>query len=92
MLRTPRLRGRFDPTRLLQRVVDLSALVLAFWAAYMLRFDGAMPRQLLVQFLLLCPCLVALEYVLLLWFQMTRSSWRRHRCCGVSISKRTGGL
>jgi FlaA1/EpsC-like NDP-sugar epimerase len=62
--------------RLVQRVIDFSALALAFWTAYLLRFDGAVPPQSQVQFMLLCPWVVALEYVLLRAFQMTRSSWR----------------
>ncbi len=63
-------------SRTLQAFIDLLALALAFWLAFAIRFDGALPEQFFKQFVLLVPYVVVLEYTVLMIARVPRFAWR----------------
>ncbi len=63
-------------SRTTQTTVDLAILSLAFWAAWVVRFDGQLPLQSFKRALFAWPYLVALEFAVLVLFAIPRFAWR----------------
>src|SRR5687767_12715077 len=63
-------------TRGLQIAVDLAVLSLAYWAAFLFRFEFAIPRLWLETALLNWGYVVAIGYLTLVVFGVPRYSWR----------------
>lgn len=62
--------------RLAQLSLDLGISILAFWGAYMLRFDGSIPEQFLLQFFMLLPVVLAFRFFLRFCFGLYLQIWR----------------
>ncbi|MBX3181895.1 MAG: polysaccharide biosynthesis protein [Polyangiaceae bacterium] len=62
--------------RLGQAAIDLGALALAFWLAFLVRFDGELPDWGFKRLVLLMPYVVSLEFVVLVVFGVRRFAWR----------------
>src|SRR5690606_17439125 len=62
--------------RSMQTVLDLAALSIAYWAAFLLRFDADLPMQMWKRLLFTWPYVVALEFGVLSIFAIPRFSWR----------------
>ena len=62
--------------RLVQIIVDISTLAAGFFAAYLLRFDFALPFQILKYIAFQLPYVVALEYFLVVVTGAHRVVWR----------------
>ena len=63
-------------TRGLRVVVDLALLSLAFWAAFLFRFELQLPQRWVTVALISWPYVVAFEFVVLGLFGVHRFSWR----------------
>lgn len=63
-------------TRALQIIVDLAILSAAYWLAYLLRFDGHPPLQMVKRLMFTWPYVVGLEYLVLSLFAVPRFAWR----------------
>lgn len=57
-------------------LLDVLVMSVAFWLAYLFRFEFRIPRVVLGGSVLYWPAVVALQYVGLLAFGVTRLSWR----------------
>jgi FlaA1/EpsC-like NDP-sugar epimerase len=62
--------------RTMQNALDLAILSLSYWAAYLLRFDGALPPQILKRVLFTWPYVVGFEFMVLYLFSIHRFAWR----------------
>src|SRR6476620_84347 len=62
--------------RSLQIVLDSTALSIAFWLAFLFRFEFAIPRSQIHLLLLNWPYVIALQYTSLWLFGVPRMSWR----------------
>jgi FlaA1/EpsC-like NDP-sugar epimerase len=60
----------------MQNVLDLAILSLAFWSAFLLRFDGNLPYQMWKRLLFTWPYVVAFELAVLHLYSIHRFSWR----------------
>lgn len=69
-------RFRTAMARQLQTLLDLFALSAAYWAAFLLRFDGDLPLQMWKRLFFTWPYVVILEFTVLLLFNIPRFSWR----------------
>jgi FlaA1/EpsC-like NDP-sugar epimerase len=63
-------------SRWTQVAMDLTVLAIAFIAAFLLRFESAMPEQMLKRMLFLWPYVVGFEYLTLMAFGVHRFVWR----------------
>ncbi|MBA2539428.1 MAG: hypothetical protein H0V17_07330, partial [Deltaproteobacteria bacterium] len=63
-------------TRGLQAVVDLTVLSIAYWFAFLLRFEFAIPKVWLHTALLNWGYVVVIQYVMCAAFGVVRMSWR----------------
>jgi FlaA1/EpsC-like NDP-sugar epimerase len=63
-------------TRQMQCALDLTALIMAFILAYLLRYDFAIPESEIRHMLLQLPCVVALQFTLLLVTGIYTFIWR----------------
>ncbi len=59
-----------------QAVIDLSVLSIAYWLAFLFRFEFTIPATWLQSALINWPYVVAIEYVTLASFSVLRMSWR----------------
>jgi FlaA1/EpsC-like NDP-sugar epimerase len=59
-----------------QHLLDVLVLVLAFAMAFLLRFDGLLPHQMLKRLLFLLPYVVGLQFAVLYAFGVPRYAWR----------------
>jgi FlaA1/EpsC-like NDP-sugar epimerase len=72
----------FSFPRLAQLGLDMAISALAFWGAYVLRFEGVIPTNGLVgydyahQFLILLPCLLVLRFALRFPLGLHQQLWR----------------
>ncbi len=57
-------------------LIDLAVLSVAFWLAYLFRFEFQLPTKVLAGMLLYWPVAVVVEYAALVTFRVTRMSWR----------------
>lgn len=62
--------------RTLLFLVDVAVLSGAFWLAFLLRFDGDLPRQMWKRLLFTWPYVVALQYIVLYSFAVPSVAWR----------------
>jgi FlaA1/EpsC-like NDP-sugar epimerase len=62
--------------RTLQNAVDLLILSLAYWAAFLLRFDGHLPHQIFKRVLFTWPYVVSFEFAVLYVYAIHRFAWR----------------
>lgn len=62
--------------RTAQLAIDLVALGGALFFAFVLRFEGSFPPGMWTRFFVVLPYVVALQYVLMLVFGVTRVAWR----------------
>jgi FlaA1/EpsC-like NDP-sugar epimerase len=60
----------------MQNVLDLVILSAAYWAAFVLRFDGHLPPQMLKRLLFTWPYIVSFELAVLHAYAVHRFSWR----------------
>lgn len=60
----------------IQLAIDVTVLVLAFWLAFLLRFEGTLPMQMLKRATFLVPYVVLFQYAVLLMFGVPRQVWR----------------
>jgi len=67
---------RIVALRTLQVVLDLMVLMAALALGFFARFEGAVPAQMLKRLVVQGPYVVALQYGLLVAFDVPRSSWR----------------
>ncbi len=72
----PPIFGRVHPLALVQYLLDLMILALAFAGAYAIRFDGTHTEAYFGQFLMFCPWVVAIEFALIRRLKPIRNSWR----------------
>lgn len=63
--------------RLLQALVDLVVLSVAFWVAFLVRFEGWIPYEFLKRALFLWPYVILLQYAVLAGFGVPRFAWRQ---------------
>lgn len=59
-----------------QHLLDIAVLALAFGVAFLLRFDGVPPHQMVKRFLFLLPYVVGLQFAVLYGFGVPRYAWR----------------
>jgi FlaA1/EpsC-like NDP-sugar epimerase len=59
-----------------QVVVDLTALSLAYWLAFLIRFEATVSLQMLKLLLFTWPYVMVLQYLALALFEVPRFSWR----------------
>ncbi len=64
------------PPRAVTRVVDFAVLSIAFWLAFLLRFDGDIPPRYLELAFFVWPYVVLLQYLVLLVFRTTTYAWK----------------
>ena len=57
-------------------LIDLAVLSLAFWLAFLLRFEGDLPLQMLKRLVFTWPYVIALQYFSLAGFGVPRFAWR----------------
>ncbi|HEV8374771.1 MAG TPA: hypothetical protein VGR38_00900 [Candidatus Polarisedimenticolia bacterium] len=62
-------------TRILEVTIDTGLIALAFLAAYVLRFDGAIPEELYGQITATLPALLAIKLSLFYYFGLYRIIW-----------------
>jgi FlaA1/EpsC-like NDP-sugar epimerase len=62
--------------RFTQVIIDLLVLSGALWLGVLIRFDGAIPVQMLKRALFLWPYIVSFQYLLLVALGIPRFSWR----------------
>ena len=62
--------------RWLQTAVDLTILLLAYFSAFLLRFDGNLPVQMWKRFAFTAAYVVGVQYVVLVLFSVPRFAWR----------------
>lgn len=62
--------------RSVRTALDVLALTAAFWIAFLLRFEGDVPLQMLKRAVFLWPYVVGGQYMLLRAFGVTQFSWR----------------
>lgn len=62
--------------RSLRTAVDLAILSAAYWLAFTLRFEGAIPLNMFKRAIFLWPYVVGGQFALLGWLGVTRFSWR----------------
>jgi UDP-GlcNAc:undecaprenyl-phosphate GlcNAc-1-phosphate transferase len=62
-------------TRILEVTIDIGLIALAFLAAYVLRFDGAIPEELYGQVTATLPALIAIKLSLFYYFGLYRIIW-----------------
>lgn len=60
----------------MRTTIDLLAFSGALWLAFLVRFDWSLPPQYFTQLLLAWPWVLALRYLSLLAFGVTRFTWR----------------
>jgi FlaA1/EpsC-like NDP-sugar epimerase len=60
----------------LQVVLDVAVLSLAYWLAFLFRFEYAIPRAWMDVLLITWPYVVVLQYASLAFFGVPRMSWR----------------
>jgi FlaA1/EpsC-like NDP-sugar epimerase len=63
-------------SRATQIVIDMAVLSIAYWLAYLLRFEGEISVQWLKLAFFLWPYVVVLQYVCLVVFGVHRFAWR----------------
>src|SRR5262245_24367774 len=56
--------------------IDLGVLAIAFGVAFLLRFDGVLPEQILKRFLFLWPYVILFQYLVLYAFGVPQFAWR----------------
>lgn len=59
-----------------QVLIDLGALALAFWIAFLVRFDGDVPPHMFKRLVLFLPYVVGMQYAALVLFGVRRFAWR----------------
>jgi FlaA1/EpsC-like NDP-sugar epimerase len=59
-----------------QTLIDLAALSLALWLAFIIRFDGAPPLSLFLRLIFLWPTVVGIQFALLIAFGIHHFAWR----------------
>lgn len=57
-------------------LVDVVVLSAALWFAFMLRFEGDIPRDMFRRLLFVWPYVVAFQYLCLVFFHVPRFAWR----------------
>lgn len=57
-------------------LIDLGVLSVAFWLAYLFRFEFQLPPRVVAGMLLYWPGALAVQYAALVTFRVTRMSWR----------------
>lgn len=62
--------------RTARTLLDLAVLSAAYWIAFLLRFEGTIPLQMLKRAVFLWPYVILGQYFLLRLFDVTRFSWR----------------
>jgi UDP-GlcNAc:undecaprenyl-phosphate GlcNAc-1-phosphate transferase len=62
--------------RIFEVLNDLAIIVLAYYASFLLRFDGALPKTEYTQFLSSLPVLISVQAVVLLALGLYRGLWR----------------
>jgi len=62
--------------RVFEVLNDLAIIVLAYYAAFLLRFDGALPRTEYTQFLSSLPVVISVQAAMLLVLGLYRGMWR----------------
>jgi UDP-GlcNAc:undecaprenyl-phosphate GlcNAc-1-phosphate transferase len=62
--------------RIFEVLNDLAIIVLAYYAAFLLRFDGALPRTEYAHFLSSLPVVISVQAVMLLSLGLYRGLWR----------------
>ena len=62
--------------RATQYLLDLVVLAVAFVLAFIIRFDGVLPEQMMKRMLFLCPYVAGLQFGLLAFFGAHRFVWR----------------
>ena len=67
----PRFLGRS-----LRTVFDLGVMSLAYWAAWLFRFEFQLPAVVLAVALLTWPCVIGLQYAVLVAIGVERIAWR----------------
>ncbi|HXU81705.1 MAG TPA: hypothetical protein VN914_09930 [Polyangia bacterium] len=78
--------------RIFEVLNDLAIIVLAYYAAFLLRFDGALPREEYSQFLSSLPLLISVQAVVLLALGLYRGLWRYTSMSDVAtLIKAVGG-
>lgn len=78
--------------RLFEVLNDLAIIVLAYYAAFLLRFDGALPTTEYTQFLNSLPVLISVQAVVLLLLGLYRGLWRYTSMSDlVTVIKAVGG-
>lgn len=63
-------------SRMGQAVIDLGTLAIAFWVAFLVRFDGDIPPPMFKRLVFSLPYVVALEFGALTLFGVRRFAWR----------------
>ena len=63
-------------SRTTQNIVDLTTLTVAYWAAWLVRYDGHLTLQAFKRALFDWPYLVTFEFVILVLFGIPRFAWR----------------
>lgn len=59
-----------------QLAIDVAVLALAFWMAFLLRFEGEIPAQMIKRATFLTPYVVGFQYLVLYVFGVPRQVWR----------------
>ncbi|HHH31631.1 MAG TPA: polysaccharide biosynthesis protein [Polyangiaceae bacterium] len=59
-----------------QLAIDLAILTVAFWAAFLLRFEGEIPAQMLKRATFLTPYVILFQYAVLYLFGVPKQVWR----------------
>ena len=60
----------------IQLAIDVAVLTIAFWFAFLLRFEGDIPTQMLKRATFLTPYVVFFQYTVLYLFGVPRQVWR----------------
>ena len=63
-------------SRATTRIIDCIVLSVAFWLAFLLRFDGEIPPNYFERAFVVWPYVVLLQYLVLLTFRTTNYAWK----------------
>lgn len=63
-------------SRTSQALVDIAILSLAYWFAFLLRFEGDLPKSMFKVLIISWPYVVGLKYLLMVRYGITKFSWR----------------
>ncbi len=72
----PRFLGRLEYLRLATIGIDAALIVVAYWGAFMLRFDGQIPPIELALLYETLPWVVAIQMILYFEFHLNQTIWR----------------